>query len=253
MIVLRLTNSDDLNESVPAAERVGAIAGNRMSEEIGEPVETVTRVIWATYDLPDRIDKWLDQYKPEFVFMKVNWYWYGYESVPLRIERLLGPRFGKPLARLGVRAAESPTVGTKRPFMIARRYAHRVIGGDSPFTTEHVIAVMEATIRRIIAHEQVVLLVKGTGRRDGHDDPGTWYYAPALRKKIAYVEDALREKCAAMHVAWTDIAAQGRLNPADKDMARGDGIHVGRIGQRAMGEKEGLSMAEAWRAVRTED
>lgn len=249
MKVLRLSNSDDLNEAVPVDERVGNVAGRTMSEEIGLPVETVTRAIWATDDLPDRVEKWLDQYQPDFVFMKVNWYWYGYESVPLRLERLLGSRLGKPLARLGVRAAESPTIGTKRPFMTARRYAHRVIGGDSPFSSEHVIVVMEATIRRIIAHEHVVLLVKGTGRRDGHDDPGTWYYAPALRKKIAHVEDALRETCATMHVAWTDIAAQGRLDPADRNMARGDGIHVGRVGHQAMGEKEGLSMAEAWHAA----
>lgn len=251
MRVLRLSNSDDTNEAVPPAQRVGTIAGETMGAEIGQPVETITRVIWPTDDLPGRIEKWLDQYRPDFVFMKVNWYWYGYESVPLRIERKLGPRLGRPLATLGVRAAESRAVGTKKPFMTARRYAHRFIGGDSPFTNDHVVAVMDACIRKIIAHEDVVLLVKGSGRLKGHNDPGTWYYADTLRKKVGYVEGAIRKRCEELHVAWVDTATQDRVQLSGDEMQRGDGIHLDGRGQQAMGIVEGRSMAKAWREATT--
>lgn len=253
MIVLRLSNSDDLNEAVPPDERVGNVAGRTMSEEIGQPVETITRAIWATDDLPDRIERWLDQYQPDFVFMKVNWYWYGYESVPLRVERLLGRRLGRPLARLGIRAAESPTVGSSKVFKHLRRYAHRFIGGDSPFTTDHVISVMDASIRRIVAREHTVLLVKGTGgRRAGRGDPATWYFADALARKVDTVEGAIRRRCDELHVAWVDTETQGRIAQKDRDLARGDGIHRGLKGHQILGMTEGRSMAKAWREANAE-
>ena len=71
MKVLRLSNSDDLNEAIPVEERVGNVAGRTMADEIGLPVETVTRAIWATDDLPDRVEKWLDQYQPDLSLIHI--------------------------------------------------------------------------------------------------------------------------------------------------------------------------------------
>lgn len=247
MKVLRLCDSDDFDEAVPLESRVWSVAQRAMAAELSTDVETVPRLIWPTSDLPERVEKWLDQYQPDFVLLKVNWYWYGYESVPLRVERVLGPRLGKPLASLGLRAADSRTVGHSPVFKQLRRYAHRFIGGDSPFTTAHVVTVMEAVIRRIIAREDVVLLVKGIGLVGNRDDPATGYYVERFGKKVSTVQGSLRRLCEDLHVTWIDPVTDGRTGFRDPDQERGDGIHRGEWGYRRVGEREGLAMAREWK------
>lgn len=87
--ILRLGNSDDTSPGIPDDQRAYALAAQVLEDAAGQPVETVVRTIWPDPELPGLIDEWLDRYKPDLVFLKVTWYWYGYESVPLRLERRL--------------------------------------------------------------------------------------------------------------------------------------------------------------------
>lgn len=247
MKVLRLCDSDDFDEAIAVESRVWSVAQRVMEAELVTDVETVPRLIWPTVDLPDRVERWLDEYQPDFVLLKVNWYWYGYESVPLRMERLLGRRVGGMVAKAGLRAADSPRVGRTRVFKRLRRFAHGVIGGDSPFTTAEVIEVMEAVMRRVIARENVVLLVKGIGRAGNRDDPATGYYSERFGRKVTTVQGSLRRLCEELHVAWIDPTTSGSTGFRDPDQEQGDGIHRGEWGYRKVGEREGLAMAEEWK------
>ena len=96
MRVLRLGNSEDRSPGIADSDRAWYIAGIVLAEACGESVETVVRPISPTRELPDLLDKWLDEYQPDLVLLKVTWYWYSYESVPRRIERLFGRFWSKP-------------------------------------------------------------------------------------------------------------------------------------------------------------
>lgn len=244
MWVLRLGNSDDLATDVPEDQRNYVVAAQCLEEAVGEQVETVVRPIWPRPGLPDLVDQWLERYQPDFVFLKVTWYWYGYESVPLRIGRLLG-RAGRPVARAATWAAASPRFSHQRWFKWGRRAAHRLIGGDSPFEPATVIARMEAVIRRVAAREQIVLVVKGTG--GGRRDEGTLagYYGNFARKR-AFVEGSIERLCAQLHVTY--VGTGPPKGPEDRDIDEGDGLHKGARGHNAMGRQEGEAMVAGWRA-----
>lgn len=245
MRVLRLGNSDDVSPGIPDAERNYHVAGAILAEAAGEPVETIARPIWPTADLPDLVAGWIDEYRPDFVFLKVTWFWYGYESVPRRIERLLG-RAGRPLARASTAAAADPRFAHRRWFKLGRRVAHRIIGGDTPFDTALVIQRMETVIRRIAAHEDIVLLVKGTGGGRLNEEALEGYYERFTARRDE-VEGAIERLCRQLHVAYVGTGA--RKSKEDRDIHGGDGVHKGARGSGAMGRQEGAAMAEAWTAV----
>ncbi|MBI5949746.1 MAG: hypothetical protein HY875_16530 [Chloroflexi bacterium] len=245
MKVLRLGNSEDVREDIPLEKRAYAIAARRLEEACGEPVETVPRVIWPEPELPDLVREWLDRYEPDIVFLKVTWYWWGYESVPRRIERKLG-RVGKPVAQASLKAADISWLSTTRPFKFGRRLAHRLIGGDPQFRPEQVISVMEATIRAILAKEGVGLVVKATG--GGRAPEGALAdYFDAFVKRRELVEGSIKRFCEGLGVVY--IAHEKPVIPNDPELKRGDGIHRGTAGHMSMGDHEGGGLVQAWRAM----
>jgi hypothetical protein len=246
MRVLRLSNSDDFAGDLPPEARAWYIAGEVLAAEIGEPVETSTRTVWPTPALPYLVDSWLDRHNPDMVFLKVNWYWYGYESVPLRLRRRV-PIVGKPLAAAGDGATKIPWISTTRAFKATRNAANRVIGGDSNFTCDEVIERMQAVIRRIIAREHIILIVKGAGGgRDAIGALGPYY--SRFKPKREYVEGTIEACCKDLGVHYTGI---GRIRTREEsDLDSGDGVHKGTHGLNRVGLIEGEAMVEAWRAER---
>jgi hypothetical protein len=244
MRVLRLSNSDDFAGDLAPEARAWHVAGELLAAEIGEPVETTTRTIWPTAAVADLVESWLDRYEPDMVFLKVNWYWYGYESVPLRLRRRL-PIVGRPLAAAGDGAQKISWVSRTRAFKAARHVANRAIGGDSNFTCDEVIERVQAVIRRIIVRENIIVIVKGTG--GGRDAIGALgpYYA-RFKPKREYVEDTIEAFCRDLGVHYTGI---GRVRTRDEaDLDRGDGVHKGAHGLSRVGVLEGEAMVAAWRA-----
>ncbi|MGH7754308.1 MAG: hypothetical protein ACREN5_15995 [Gemmatimonadales bacterium] len=246
MRVLRLSNSEDSAGDLPPQKRPWRIAGDVLAAAAGEPVETTVRVVWPDPSLPDLVDRWLDRYGPDMVFLKVNWYWYGYESVPLRLRRRV-PVLGRPLAAAGDGTTRITWLARTRGYKAARHLANRVIGGDANFTCDEVIERMQAVIKRIVAREDIILVVKGTGGgRDAFGALGPYYQRFVPRRE--YVEGAIEAHCAELGVHYTSI---GRLRTREEaDIDRGDGVHKGERGLGRVGVSEGNVMVQAWEAER---
>ena len=245
MRVLRLGNSEDTSPGIPDEARAWYFAGKRLEEVSGEPVETVLRPIWPGRELPALLDGWLDDHQPDVVFIKVTWFWYAYESVPRRIERLLG-RAGKPIAKAGLGAAKKPRLARNRAFKLGRRMAHRVIGGDTPFDSSQVLEVMEACIRKVIARENIVLVVKGTGGAKQDVEALAGFYGRFTTRRLE-VEGGIERLCKSLHVTYVGVPPRP---PGEKqDLKGGDGLHQGQSGQQRMGMIEGAALADAWLAA----
>jgi len=242
--VLRLGNSNDRALDLPEHLRSWRIAEGVLAEATGEPVETVIREIWPTSDLPDLIDGWIRRYEPDLVILKQNSYWTSAESVPLRLERLFG-RAGKALGKAGTDAVERP-IGQTRGFRLARRVLLKTIGGDSFFEPEQVLAVMEQCLRRIVAHEELVVVVQGSaGRAPGMTGRGG--RERRLRRRTI-MHEGMSRICAGLRVTY--FGTDKTMSEAETNRLRGaDGTHRGVEGQRADGLTQGRHMAEAWLAA----
>lgn len=174
----------------------------------------------------------------------MNWYWYGYESVPLRLRRKV-PVLGRFLAAAGDGATNISWLSRTRAFKAGRNLAVRLIGGDTPFTCEEVIECMQSVIRRVIAHEEVVLVVKGAG--GGRPAAGSLApYFDRFTQRRQHVEGAIEAFCRDLGIHYVGIARQRTREESDID--KGDGVHKGEYGLRRVGEHEGRAMAEAWEA-----
>ena len=242
--LLRLGNSDDIDPSVPDDQKNWYVAGKVLEEAIGEPVETVVKAIWPGEELPRKVSEWIDEYRPDMVFLKVTWVWYGYESVPRRIERIFG-RVGEPVARAGLKAAKRPRLAHTWWFRTGRRAAHRVIGGDTQWHSDAVLETMEATIRKVVARENVALLVKGTGGGRRNEGPLKGQFE-RFAKRRAYVEGNVEKLCHELHVPY--VGTGPRKPEEQRDLAKGDRIHPGATGHYWMGRQEGLALIDAWKA-----
>ena len=216
-----------------------------LAEEAGEPVETIVRVIWPSPVLPDLIERWMEQYQPDFVSLKVSPYWFTFESVPLKLQRKLGP-IGAPMASMGLKAADTPWLAHNAVFRAGRRLALNTIGGVTHFTPEEVIGVMDACVRRVLRHEGVVLEVRGPLAAD-RAGSGRAREARLEARRLA-VHLAMKRMCADLHIHYT-----GRDGPApvdrDAGIHGGDQLHLNAEGHRRKGEEEGLAYVAAWRAA----
>ena len=243
MRILRLGNSEDIHPGLEDHERAWYVGARTVEEAIGEPVDIVVRPIFPGPELPGLVRKWIDDVQPDMVFLKVTWYWYGYESVPRRIERLLG-RAGRPIAKAGLSAAAKPRLAHNRTFRFGRRLAHRIIGGDTQVPTSEVLRIMEDVIRTVLARENIALVVKGTG--DGRtEDEGLQGYFGRFQKRREEVEGTIERLCRELHVPYTGTR---RNHSLPREKRSGDLIHRGAIMHERMGRNEGDAMVEAWQA-----
>ena len=244
MRVLRLGTSDDVIDDVAEHLRSPRIAESVLAEAVGEPVETIVRPIWPRPNLPELVDRWLDQYRPDLVYFTVVPFWYVYESVPVRVERRLG-RFGRKVAPVGQRAAATPFSNTL-PFRALRAAGMRTIGGEAHFTPGQVLEVVEACIRRIVAREDVALVVIGsTGRRCA---AYSWGGVARDRARRATVHESLSTLCAQLHVPY--FGGDSLMTSRQwKALLGTDGTHLGIDGQRSMGLEQGARMLAAWDAA----
>lgn len=242
MRVLRLGNSEDISHGIADHERGWHIAASLLEEACGEPVETILRPIRPSPDLPKRIEEWLDEFEPDLVFLKVTWYWYAYESVPLRIRRVMG-RAGKPIASAGIKASKNQRLARNRVFKLGRRMAHRIIGGDTPYNTHDITELMTVVIRQIHSRESVALTVKGTGGAEQNQDALAGYYHRFVSRREE-VEGTIKRLCADLRIPWNQPAPR----PAGYQGMKGtDGVHGNSVGQERMGLQEGNAMVDAWR------
>jgi hypothetical protein len=173
MKVLFLGNSNELYGDIPESERRTSRAARALEEAFGEPVETVVRTIWPTEKLPGTIDKWMRESGPDIVYLNVVAFWFNFQSVPLKVERMLGP-LGRPVKDAGIKASQVPWLGHTALFHWLREICQRVIGGATFFEPDEVTEVISDCVRTIVRHEQAVSCSRdhavrrtGTSRRSG--------------------------------------------------------------------------------------
>ena len=243
--MLRLSTSDDQPGRVPQGTAAFEVVERCLELEIGQRIESIVRPIWPDSRLPSLIDRWLEQDEPDFVFLRVNGFWFNYESVPLRLERRLGP-IGRSVARLGRRSGEVEWVSRAGVFRALRRGLLRVVGGDTYFTPQQVVDRMEQCIRQILRKEDVQLVVRGTDGRIHSELPRRSARAYALRHR--QVNDALRHVCEELHVPY--LGGEEMLDERQVTRRLGaDRFHRGEEGHRLAGEEEAEAFLGLWRTL----
>lgn len=160
MRILRLTNSHDVNERVPAEQRGAAVAERLVAAALGEEVETVIRVFWPGPPLADIVDRWLDRYEPDVVLVRANSYWVSYESLPRRMEMRV-PVVGAALGKMLAGAGENKRLSYGPLGPLVKQAGATLFGGDPFFTPDEVGVYLEQVMRRIVAREGVVAVMRG--------------------------------------------------------------------------------------------
>ena len=151
MRILRLTTSNDTVHQGPGS-RVDWL--KRLGEEqLGEPVDIISRPVWPDSRLPAAAEKWIEREQPDIVWLVLQSFWFEYLSVPKRLERKFG-RAGKVASEAGFKAADKPLIANNFVFRQGRRLLQRTLGGDPHFDRR--------TSQRDVARQR---------ERDHHDPP----------------------------------------------------------------------------------
>ena len=243
MRILRLTNSNDLLEDIPPEQRGAAIAESMVAELTGENVETIQRVMWPGDGLPAAVGRWIKEYEPDVVFVRTSSFWVSYESVPVRMGRVLG-RLGKVPRKVGLSVGGNWRFASSAPGKALRRVAARTVGGDTYFTPEGAAGHMEALLRAIVVDESVLPVVRGPGH--AFNAPGTKRGLARSMRRCDEFEALIRALCEQLHVAYAPAGYIGH----SMSFARADEVHEGPEGQRLYGEFEGRLIARAWLEAR---
>ena len=244
MRILRLANSNDFINYVPDEKRSYRYVERALEALTGEPVETIRKPISPAENLPDIVERWINEYSPDIVFLMVNPYWFNYESVPLKLKRKFG-RVGAKVGDAGMSAARKPWLADHWWFRKMRYILQATIGGETPHTTTYVLENMEAVIRRILRHEDVHLVVRGSqGGKERPDlPPRVQVRHHARRKEVA---EGIERICAELNVA---IMSGKTFRPFDKEHKAGDMYHSNEAGHASAGEKEAAFMVAFWRSL----
>ena len=243
MKILRLTNSSDLHPGVPPELRSPAVSERVFEAATGERAESMVRAIWPTPALPEIVDRWLESYQPDVVFFRLSSFWVAYESVPLRIERRLGA-LGRPLANAGLRVGDRPWLIERRAYKAARTAMIRTIGGDTHFTPGEVGETLDAVFRRIVAHESILVVVRGTSLI--LNSPGTAAGLRRSKRRIGEMNALVEAACERLHIPFvpeepTDDVSATRLD---------DDLHDSAQAHEQLGQAEGRLIADAWLSAR---
>ena len=245
MRVLRLGTSNDAAGSLPEDQRGWKIAERRLAEATGDPVETILKGAWPNAAFASRLESWMDEYKPDLVVLQINNFWYGYESIPLWFERRLG-RPGVSVNRIGLKLRNSPRFADSRWAQLVSRSLLRVLPSTTHFTIPEVATCMEGAMRKILAREGIILLVRG------NDD---WASMPMASRRFnrrnharnAAMSSAMRSMCERLRVPYVQ---RPTLQAGELQTVNGAGWHYDAQGERQGGEFDAEAMTAAWLAVR---
>lgn len=242
MKILRLTNSNDFYGDVADADRGYRIVEGALAAEAGEPIETIRRVIWPADNLPELVERWVVEHRPDVVFLKTSSFWYAYESVPLKLRRRFG-RVGAVVGDSGLKAAAKPGLAHNAVFRKLRFWAQATIGGEPHFSVDYCIENMEAVIRRVLRHEDTLLVVRGS--RGGRE-------RPEVPKNVAVRHEARRvEFNTRLNALCEELAipmVRGNQHRKFDVSARlSDRFHSNAKGHAESGSFEAEALARIWR------
>ncbi|OAI42718.1 hypothetical protein AYO38_11275 [bacterium SCGC AG-212-C10] len=244
MRILRLTTSDDFTSAIPEGAHAWEIAEATASALIGEPVETVIKVIWPSPGIPGILERWLERYEPDLVFLTISSYWFTYELLHRTIEEKLGPL--APLVRpMREKVTTTEVVASSWPVRTARVAASYVIDGKAHFTTAEVIDRVGACMRLVLGREQTLLVVRGPNNSFAANGSERAFRRADRRRQT--VEAAVSQQCAKLHVPYiaTRQSAEGSYR-RPKAAYLADGLHNNLESHRQRGMSEGEVIAAAW-------
>lgn len=247
MKVLRLTNSSDVDPRLPEEERAPWRAARVLREAIGEPVELTVKTIWPTERLLKLVDGWLDECEPDMVVLCVNSFWYTYPSVPLRLRRRFG-RAGSAAATAGLKLGGTKFVARSPAYHLARRLLTRSVGAETHFTPDQSVAAIEGCLRRIVAREHVIPVVRCGITAHGADVGGRW--ARFALARWAEVDARLQALCESLHVEY--IALEQAKLPTPQEYSS-DVVHPNAEGHAWRAQWEAAGLVRAWGRVHRGD
>ncbi len=244
MKILMLGSSNERDDWFQGGKRRHEFLRDRMAEEFGEPVEVIAKSTWPDAQLLPVVETWLERYKPDLLYISITSFPFAYESLPLRVGRILGP-FGGTVQNSGLRLADSKRWAHNAVFRNARKLGQAVIGGDTHFSCDEIIERYSELIRIATRHEGLAIVVKGP---QGIGKTGIT--AREQRRKEAkrlYVHRALETFCNRLHIDY-----YGRETPRWKErpighLTVGDGVHVNAEGHRVLADDLTEIVSSAWR------
>ncbi len=238
--VLKLCTSDEFAPGVPDEARAYRVAERIIAERTGEQVETVLKTIWPTEALPDVIQRWQKEYRPDVVLFLVSPFWMTFESVPLALERRFG-RVGGWVGRTTTRVGEHPRLSGSLPVRLARKLSLMLLRGAYYFEPDQVESVVESCLHRLLESESLDVVVRGPLNALGlHGSTRSLRAAEARRRRT---DALLARTCARLHVKYVSRSAPGR---PDRARFQSDLVHTGVEAHRERGELEGGAIATLW-------
>jgi hypothetical protein len=220
--ILRLSHSGDTYREVPEQQRSRALVAAAIEAATGEPVETIHRVLWPSPELPDLVDGWIARYRPDVVLLWLNCYWFTYVPLP-RVRRSRNQwvrRAGKLAKRAGIKQPIAARISAIRLQRIAASGE-----GHEFFEPEAVADLMGTVIRRILTHEDVSLLVRGSEWASPTRTPGlrNWTLLERGEARRRTVHRALKPLCEQLHVPY--FCVEDGLGYFRENRLCADGLH----------------------------
>ena len=240
-----LGNSQDLGEWFEGGKKRHEIVQERLQEEFRVPVEIVVKPFWPTERMAAVSAQWVAESAPDMLYINVTAFPFAYESLPLRLKRVLG-RMGPAVGDAGFRFAGSKRWSHNFLFRTARRYGQATIGGDTHFTCQEVVERVSETVRAVLRSENVFLVVEGPLGR-GEPELTRRERRRKERRRLD-VHHALKHLCEDLHVHY--IGSDSQL-PPERQHVRGqtvgDGTHFNAAGHARLAEDLYENIRDAWR------
>jgi hypothetical protein len=237
--ILLLGNSNDTGTWFEGGRKRHEILREKLAAEFGEPLEIIVKALWPTENVAERMEEWLDTFEPDLVYLGINPFWFQYESVPLRMKRILGKKAGTAVSNAGFAVARKRRLAHNAVFRTMRRWTTRLIGGDTYFTPQEVIERISACIRLCVRNESTILLVKGP---QGRAKPNLSAREIARReRRRGEIYAGLKPFCDQLHVTYIGNATaawRSDPNPPKSSENRvGDGLHSNAKGHERMADR----------------
>jgi hypothetical protein len=244
--LLLLGNSNDTGDWFEGGPKRHEILRDRLAAEFGEPVEVVAKSLWPNEKMVPLINRWLDETEFDAVYMGVTSFPFAFESLPLRLKRILG-RLGPSVGDAGLRFSGSKRWSHNAVFRTLRRWGQATVGGDTHVTCDEAVDRFSEVIRVIIRRESTLLIVKGpTGRAK------TGITGREHRRKEAKrlrVHGALESLCDQLHVHYIGRDTPlWRESQGPRGTKIGDGLHSNARGHAYAADTLVAHVRDAWAA-----
>lgn len=246
MKLLFLGNSSDTGAWIDESSRRVSIMHERLKADLAVDAEILAKNCWPNERMVSLVQRWMDEFEPDFVFLNIAAYSFTYESSPLKVRRILG-KMGEPIGDAGMRLAESKRWSHNAAFRMLRQIGQASFGGDTHVSAEDAATRYSELIRSILRKEGVVLAVKGPG---GRRNPGlTRRQARRHEARRQVVHQQIRQLTSQLRVPYLGSAEpRWKTNPTPRHTTVGDGLHSNEAGHLVLVDESYPFIRDTWAA-----